>query len=78
MPGKDGRAVLAEMRADPVLRRIPVVVFTSSQAGTDIETSYELGANSYVAKPGALRDFVCAVSAIGEFWLGCAILPREE
>jgi two-component system, chemotaxis family, response regulator Rcp1 len=51
MPGKDGRFVLAEVKSDPELRKIPIVVFSTSQAGSDIGGSYDLGANSYVTKP---------------------------
>jgi len=78
MPGKDGRFVLAEVKSHPELRKIPIVVFSTSQAGPDIQGSYNLGANSYVTKPCSLADFVSAVTSIGEFWLSCAILPREE
>jgi len=78
MPRKDGRAVLAEVKADPALHSTPIVVFSTSQAGSDVRGSYDLGANSYVAKPGNLHDFVSAIQSIGEFWLGRARLPRKE
>ena len=78
LPKKDGRAVLAEVKADPVLREIPIVIFSTSEARQDIVRSYELGANCYVSKPGNLPDFISAVTSIGEFWLGLARLPREE
>jgi two-component system, chemotaxis family, response regulator Rcp1 len=78
LPKKDGRAVLAEVKADPVLRKIPIAIFSTSEARQDIVRSYELGANCYVSKPGNLRDFISAVTAIGEFWFGLARLPREE
>ena len=78
LPKKDGRAVLAEVKADPVLREIPIVIFSTSEARQDIVRSYELGANCYVSKPGNLPDFISAVTSIGEFWLGLAHLPREE
>lgn len=78
LPGKDGRAVLAEVKADPVLRKIPIAIFSTSEAQQDIMRSYELGANCYVTKPGNLRDFISAVTSIGEFWFGLARLPREE
>ena len=78
LPGKDGRAVLAEVKADPVLRKIPIAIFSTSEAQQDIVGSYELGANCYVSKPGNLRDFISAVTSIGEFWFGVARLPREE
>jgi two-component system, chemotaxis family, response regulator Rcp1 len=78
MPRKDGRAVLAALRADPVLKKIPVVVFTTSLAAKDITRSYELGASCYVNKPGNLPEFVAAVGEIAKFWLGCACLPHRE
>jgi len=78
MPRKDGRAVLAAVRADPVLKRIPVVIFTTSLAPQDIARCYELGASCYVNKPGNLAEFVAAVTGIGDFWLGCACLPPRE
>jgi CheY-like chemotaxis protein len=78
LPCKDGRSVLSEVKAHPRLRSTPVVIFSTSQAGRDIASSYELGANSYVCKPGNLHDFVSAVDAIGEFWFGCARWPHEE
>lgn len=78
LPKKDGRAVLAEVKADPVLRKIPIAIFSTSAAQQDIVRSYELGANCYVSKPGNLRDFVSAVTSIGEFWFGLARLPHEE
>ena len=77
LPRKDGRAVLADMKSKPALRRIPVVVFSTSQARKDIESSYELGANSYVSKPPTLSQWVSAVKVLNEFWIGCACLPRE-
>jgi chemotaxis family two-component system response regulator Rcp1 len=78
MPHKDGRALLNEVKTDPALRRTPVIVFSSSEASVDIKGSLELGANSYVTKPGNLHDFVSTVTSIGEYWLQCAILPSRE
>ena len=78
LPKKDGRAVLAEVKADPVLRKIPIAIFSTSEARQDIVRSYELGANCYVSKPGNLQDFISAVTSIGEFWFGLARLPHEE
>jgi chemotaxis family two-component system response regulator Rcp1 len=78
LPCKDGRAVLAEVKADPLLRRIPIAIFSTSEAPQDIARSYELGANCYVSKPGNLQDFISAVTSIGEFWFGVVRLPREE
>jgi CheY-like chemotaxis protein len=78
LPKKDGRTVLAEVKADPVLRKIPIAIFSTSQEQKDIVRSYELGANCYVSKPGNLQAFTSAVTSIGEFWFGLARLPREE
>lgn len=75
LPKRDGLAVLAAIRAGTELKRIPVVIFSSSQLSKDIARSYELGANCYVAKPGNLRDFFSAMRAIEQFWFGSASLP---
>lgn len=77
LPRKDGRAVLAEIKHDPELRNIPVVIFTTSQAPHDIEHSYMLGANCFITKPGNLHDFLAVVDRLEEFWLDVARLPRE-
>jgi two-component system, chemotaxis family, response regulator Rcp1 len=78
LPRKDGREVLSEIRADPKLARIPVVVFTTSQASSDINRSYELGANCYLRKPGNLADFRAVVQSMVDFWLSFASLPHKE
>ena len=78
LPRKDGRAVLQEVKSDPRLRKTPVIIFSTSQASHDIGRSYELGANSYVSKPGNLQDYISAIMSIGNFWLGCAHLPHQE
>ena len=78
LPRKDGRAVLADIRADEHLRTIPIVVFSTSRSMRDIARSYELGANCYVGKPGNLQDFFRVMRSIEEFWIGSALLPREE
>jgi chemotaxis family two-component system response regulator Rcp1 len=75
LPKRDGLAVLAAMKASPDLRRIPVVIFSTSQLGQDIARSYELGANCYVCKPGNLTEFFAAMKSIEEFWFGSATLP---
>jgi CheY-like chemotaxis protein len=75
LPKKDGKQVLAEIKADPVLRRIPVVVLTSSKAEEDIVKSYNLYANCYVTKPVDLEQFVKVVKSIEEFWLTIVKLP---
>lgn len=78
LPRKDGRAVLQELKADPELSKIPVVVFTTSQANTDVLRSYELGANCYLRKPGNLADYRTVVQSMADFWLGFASLPQKE
>jgi chemotaxis family two-component system response regulator Rcp1 len=75
MPRKDGREVLAEIKADPDLRRIPVVILTMSTAEKDILESYDLHANCYIAKPVDLDQFLGVVQSIGEFWLATVRLP---
>ncbi len=75
LPRKNGRAVLAEIKQDPDLKRIPVVIVTSSMAEEDIVRSYELHANCYVTKPLELEDFVAVVKAIEDFWAGIVKLP---
>ena len=77
LPKRDGLAVLAAMKASPDLRRIPVVIFSTSQLSKDITRSYELGANCYVRKPGNLSEFFSTVMSIEEFWLGFARLPTR-
>src|ERR1022692_1964607 len=77
LPRKDGLAVLAAMKAGPDLRRIPVVIFSTSQLRKDIVRSYELGANCYVCKPGNLNEFFSAVKSIEEFWFGFVSLPPQ-
>jgi CheY-like chemotaxis protein len=78
LPKKDGRAVLTEIKADPKLRSIPIVVFSTSCSMRDIAGSYQLGANCYVSKPGNLDGYFLAVHSIEAFWIGSASLPREE
>jgi chemotaxis family two-component system response regulator Rcp1 len=75
LPKKDGRQVLAEIKADPDLKRIPVVILTSSKAEEDIVKSYNLYANCYVTKPVDLEQFVKVVKSIENFWLTIVKLP---
>jgi two-component system, chemotaxis family, response regulator Rcp1 len=77
LPKRDGLSVLAAMKAGPDLRRIPVVIFSTSELRKDIVRSYEMGANCYVRKPGNLNDFFSAVKSIEEFWFGSAVLPPQ-
>ena len=75
LPKKDGREVLAEIKQDPDLKRIPVVVLTISNAEEDILKSYNLHANAYVTKPLNLEQFSKIVKAIEDFWFTVVKLP---
>ena len=78
LPKKDGRGVLADVKQDPALRNIPVVVLTSSQAEQDIVRAYELHANCYVTKPVDLDQFVKIVQSIEQFWFTVVKLPHHQ
>ena len=78
LPKKDGREVLAEIKDDPNLRRIPVVILTVSKAEEDIFRTYDLHANCYITKPVDLGGFMDVVRAIDNFWLTIVKLPSEE
>ena len=77
LPRKDGREVLAEIKLDESLRRIPVVVLTVSQADEDILRVYNLNANCYITKPVDLEQFIKVVRSIEDFWLTIVKLPNE-
>ena len=77
LPRKDGREVLAEIKSDPALMRIPVVVLTTSKAEMDIVKSYSLHANCYIVKPVDLDQFVSVIKSIDNFWLTAVTLPGE-
>lgn len=77
LPGTDGREVLRIIKSDPKLRKIPVIVLTTSDAEQDIARCYEDGANSYVKKPVDLQGFFLAIARLREYWLDVAVLPRE-
>lgn len=68
MPRKDGLEVLREIRSDPALKKVPVVILTSSREEQDLITSYDLGANAYVVKPVDFPHFIDAVKQLGVFW----------
>lgn len=78
LPRKDGREVLKEIKKDPRLRRIPVVILTTSQAEQDIVDTYDLGASCYVNKPVGLEEFKKVVKSIDEFWLTVVRFPTNE
>jgi CheY-like chemotaxis protein len=77
LPRKDGREVLAEIKADPELRRIPVVVLTTSEAERDVLAAYELHANAYIVKPVDLDQFLAVVRSVEGFWLTVVKFPPE-
>jgi two-component system response regulator len=68
MPRRDGLDVLSEMRADPHLRRVPVVILSSSREESDLVRSWDLGVNAYVVKPVDARQFFDSVQTLGHFW----------
>ncbi len=78
LPRKDGREVLAEIKKDPKLKHIPVVVLTTSKADEDIIKSYNLHANAYITKPVDLHRFVEIMHSLEEFWLTIVKLPPKE
>ncbi len=78
LPRMSGREVLQEIKADPDLLQIPVVVLTSSQAETDIASSYALHANCFVTKPVDLDQFIHVVRSLEDFWLTIVRLPKSD
>jgi CheY-like chemotaxis protein len=77
MPGKDGREALAEIKAEPHFRQIPIVILTTSKAEEDIFRSYDLGVNSYITKPVTFESLVEVVRMLGKYWLEIVELPGE-
>jgi chemotaxis family two-component system response regulator Rcp1 len=78
LPKKDGRQVLAEVKADPNLRRIPIVILTTSKAEEDILKTYDLHANCFITKPVDFDQFVKVVQSIEHFWLSIVTLPTAD
>jgi chemotaxis family two-component system response regulator Rcp1 len=78
LPRKDGREVLAEMRNNPEIKTIPVVVLTTSEAEQDVVRTYELCANCYITKPVDLEKFITIVRSIEDFWLTIVRLPSFD
>lgn len=76
LPRKNGREVLSEIKSDPDLKRIPVLVMTTSRADQDINRAYSLNANCYITKPMDLDEFMRIVKSIEEFWLKTVTLPK--
>jgi len=78
MPRKDGRAVLFELKSDPELRLIPVVVLTTSNASEDITRAYSLHANSYITKPVDFAEFTRLISSLVNYWFEVVTLPTRS
>lgn len=78
MPRKDGREALAEIKADPRLRHIPVVVLTTSKAEEDIYRSYDVGASSFITKPVSFEGLVSVIRVVGQYWFEIVALPNGE
>jgi CheY-like chemotaxis protein len=78
LPKKDGRQVLAEIKGDESLKRIPVVILTTSRAEEDILKTYNLHANCYITKPIDLKQFLHVVQSIERFWLSIVVLPNGD
>lgn len=77
MPRLDGRGALAEIRSDPVLKKIPVVVLTTSQSEEDIIKTYDLGVNSYITKPVTFDGLVNVVQVLNKYWIEIVALPAN-
>jgi CheY-like chemotaxis protein len=78
MPRKDGREALAEIKSDPSLRSIPVVVLTTSKAEEDVYRSYDLGVNSFITKPVTFAALVDVMAALGRYWFEIVELPSAD
>lgn len=78
MPRKDGREALQEIKRDPELRRIPVIVLTTSEAEQDILNSYDLGVNAFVTKPVTFDGLARAIKVLGDFWFEIVKLPQKN
>jgi two-component system, chemotaxis family, response regulator Rcp1 len=77
LPKKDGRELLAEVKADPALRQIPIVILSTSSAERDINKCYDLHANCYLTKPIQLEEFIAVVESIKRFWLQTVKIPTQ-
>lgn len=78
MPRKDGREALQEIKADPALRRIPIVVMTTSKAEEDVIRAYDLGISSFIVKPVAFESLVEVMKTLARYWFEIVELPRER
>ncbi len=78
LPGTDGREVLRQIKTDDRLKKIPLIVMTSSRDQADIDACYSDGANSYVVKPVDLPGFVQAITRLKDYWFQIVVLPRQK
>jgi two-component system response regulator len=78
LPGTDGREVLEEIKQDPKLKSIPVIVLTTSSDDKDIQKCYRAGANSYIQKPVDLQGFFTAIQKLKDFWFEVVLFPKKE
>jgi CheY-like chemotaxis protein len=78
MPRKDGREALKEIKADPELRRIPIVVMTTSKEEDDVYRAYDLGVNSFITKPSSFESLVDIIRALADYWLDVVELPADD
>lgn len=78
MPKKDGREALAEIKADPILRQIPIVILTTSKSDEDIVRSYDLGVNSFITKPVTFEGLVEVMRALQKYWFEIVELPPSD
>ncbi len=78
MPRKDGREALKEIKADPKLRNIPIVIFTTSKAEEDIYRTYQLGSNSFITKPVTFDSLISVMKTLGAYWFEIVELPHTD
>ena len=78
LPKVDGIEVLRKIKHDPVLKKIPVIVLTTSESDKDITDAYTEGANSYISKPVSFEKFIDKITDLGLYWVGTNILPRVD
>lgn len=78
MPRKDGREALKEIKSDPDLRDIPVVIFTTSKAEEDIYRTYQLGSSSFITKPVTFENLITVMKALGTYWFEIVQLPQSD
>lgn len=78
MPKMDGRTALLEIKKKPKLRRIPIIILTTSKSEEDVIKSYDLGVSSFITKPVSFNDLVTVTKEIGRYWFGIVVLPKDD